>query len=160
MTTATWGDATVTWGDALFAWDGSEIGANEAPVVDAGSDQAFTLPTEGGTLAGSATDDGVPVSPGSLTYLWETVSGPGPVTFVDDTDPETDYTVPAAGTYVLQLSAYDGELTGTDTMSIVVTPATPAASSGSAKKLGCLGFLDDSYDDTVGGLGVGAGFEY
>ena len=52
---------------------------NLAPVVDAGPDQTITLPDNDGSLAGTATDDGLPARP--VTTQWSKVSGPGTVTF-------------------------------------------------------------------------------
>jgi len=46
---------------------------------------------------------------------------PGAV-IVDPTAEQTTVTVSAEGTYVLQLEAYDGEYTGSDTMTINVHP--------------------------------------
>src|SRR5262249_20214562 len=48
---------------------------NAAPVVDAGPDQTITLPSTA-LMAGSASDDGLPNPPASLTYGWTMVSGP------------------------------------------------------------------------------------
>ncbi len=93
---------------------------NEAPVVDAGADQAVSLAV-GADLDGSATDDGLPDPPAALTYLWTKVSGPGTVTFTDDTDPTTHVDFDALGDYVLRLTADDSELTGQDDVTITVT---------------------------------------
>ena len=56
------------------------VNGNSAPIVDAGPDQTITLPNTA-ILTGTATDDGNPVPPGSLTTQWALVSGPAPVTF-------------------------------------------------------------------------------
>ena len=61
-----------------------------------------------------------PLSPGSLTYTRSQVSGPGTVTFTNRNALSTTATVSMAGVYVLQLAAFDGELTGTDTVTITV----------------------------------------
>lgn len=77
------------------------------------------------TLVGSATDDGLPNPPGALTYQWSKVSGPGDVTFVDDTDPTTDVELSVMGVYVLRLTASDGVLNDADDMTITVTVLPP-----------------------------------
>jgi hypothetical protein len=48
---------------------------NQPPVVNAGPNQTITLPATA-TLAGTATDDGLPNPPGALTYHWTQDSGP------------------------------------------------------------------------------------
>jgi len=104
---------------------------NEAPVSNAGADTT-AMTGIAKTLAGSSTDDGLPLVPGEVTYLWTKVSGSGTATFVDDTDPETDVTFSAADTYVLNLNADDGDLDDDDTVSIVVSdPVAPAIGSAS-----------------------------
>ncbi len=95
---------------------------NQAPVVNAGSDQMITLPTDSVQLSGSVSDDGLPFA--SVTSEWTKQSGPGSVIFVDDSSPSTSATFGSAGTYVLQLSADDGDLTSSDTMTVVVNQAT------------------------------------
>jgi hypothetical protein len=75
---------------------------NSAPRCDAGpSGDCFsrTIP-----LSGSVTDDG------PFTANWSKLSGPGVVTFANATAPNTTATWSAAGTYVLRLSANDGEV--------------------------------------------------
>ena len=50
--------------------------ANRAPVVNAGADRTIALPAST-TLAGTATDDGLPSPPSQLSPTWSRVSGPG-----------------------------------------------------------------------------------
>ena len=45
-------------------------------MVDAGSNQAITLPADTVTLGGTVTDNGFPDPPGSVSCLWSEVSGP------------------------------------------------------------------------------------
>jgi hypothetical protein len=45
------------------------VTVNKPPVVKAGPDQTITLPNIA-TLSGSATDDGQPNPPASLSYAW------------------------------------------------------------------------------------------
>ncbi len=106
---------------------------NTAPTADAGSDDECTLPS-GVTLDGTVGDDGLPDPPGAVTTTWSKSTGPGDVTFGDSSAVDTTATFSAAGTYVLQLEADDGDLTDTDTVQIVVNadPNTaPSVSAGS-----------------------------
>ena len=96
---------------------------NLAPVVNAGVDQTITLPINQISLAGTATDDGLPSA--TLTTTWSKVSGPGTVTFGSATSLSTTATFSAQGSYVLQLTASDGLLSASDTMSVTVA-ANPA----------------------------------
>jgi uncharacterized protein YegP (UPF0339 family)/dienelactone hydrolase len=92
---------------------------NQAPAVDAGSDQTVVLPGEA-TLNGTVTDDGLPDSPGVVTVEWSQVSGPGLVTFADTSLVDTTAFFSEAGEYVLRLTADDGELTAQDEVTIIV----------------------------------------
>src|SRR5579864_1151778 len=96
---------------------------NQAPVVIAGPAQTITLPATA-SLAGTVSDDGLPVG-GTLTSTWSKVSGPGTVTFGNPASPATTATFSAAGTYMLQLSASDTQLTTNATVTITVNPAPP-----------------------------------
>jgi hypothetical protein len=96
-------------------------GTNQAPVVDAGNNQTITLPNSA-SLNGNVTDDGFP-QPANLSISWSKVSGDGNVTFSSPTSAQTTVTFSSAGTYVLKLTASDGELTGEDTVTITVNPA-------------------------------------
>jgi regulation of enolase protein 1 (concanavalin A-like superfamily) len=94
---------------------------NLAPVANAGPDQSITLPTNSVTLNGSATDDGQPN--GSITYSWKKLTGPGKVTFGNASQAVTTAQFSKAGTYTLQLTANDGQLSATD--NVVITVLTP-----------------------------------
>ncbi len=103
--------------------------ANAAPAAHAGDDFTAARWTTV-TLAGSASDDGVP-SP--LTYVWSLVSGPAAVPFSDPCAPVTRAQFTQPGSYVLKLTAFDGEKQGTDTVTVTVYTSAnqpPAADAG------------------------------
>ncbi|MEP7181304.1 MAG: RHS repeat-associated core domain-containing protein [Betaproteobacteria bacterium] len=147
--TVTFGNATMAATTATFSAPGSYVlrltasdgalpesadvtitvnaggGANQVPTVNAGSDQTITLPAAA-TLAGAASDDGLPNPPGSLTTTWSFVSGPiSGVVFGDPAAPGTSATFAAPGTYVLRLTANDGALTASGTVQIDVIDGGP-----------------------------------
>ncbi len=97
---------------------------NLPPTVDAGPDQAIEI-GEYVYLPGAVTDDGLPV--GALpTVTWQKQSGPGAVTFDNANAATTFATFSLPGTYVLQLSAQDGDIAlpaQTDTTTITVKEA-------------------------------------
>jgi hypothetical protein len=105
---------------------------NLRPVVSAGPDLTVTLPAAA-TLAGSATDDGLPFPP-TLTSTWSKVRGPGAVTFADPTAPATTATFSRPGSYVLRLTANDTAVSVSDDVNVVVKPAPvnhpPCVSAG------------------------------
>ncbi len=96
---------------------------NEAPNVNAGPDQNLTLPAVA-TLNGTVEDDGHPDrgEGGFVTTLWTEVSGPGAVTFGNPIAIDTTASFSEAGSYVLQLTADDGELSTSDLVTITVNP--------------------------------------
>ena len=120
--------------EVTYVTDGSGGGGggggstNTAPVVDAGPDRSVTMP-DAASLAGVATDDGLPAG-GSLAVQWSKTSGPGTVTFADPTDPSTTATFDTAGSYVLRLTATDGDLSSNDTISVTVTAASGGGGGG------------------------------
>lgn len=87
-----------------------DVVENQAPVISLDSpatlDSALTS-NLGIILETTVSDDG---KPGALTLTWSTVSGPGDVIF---TDPNSDDTgaIAGGGTYVVRLTADDGQLT-------------------------------------------------
>jgi len=96
--------------------------ANQSPSVNAGSDQAVTLPASV-SLAGVANDDGLPN--GQLVSTWSKVSGPGTVTFASSGALATTASFSASGSYVLQLTTSDSLQSATDAVAITVNPALP-----------------------------------
>src|SRR6185369_14382096 len=94
----------------------------QAPTVNAGSDQTITLPASA-SLSGTATDDGLPAPPATLTTTWSRVSGPGTVTFGNANALSTSASFSVAGTYVLRLTAFDSALTSTDDVTVTVNSA-------------------------------------
>jgi hypothetical protein len=60
-------------------------------------------------LFGSINDEGLPRT-GALTAAWQQISGPGPARFEDPAAARTHVVYPAAGSYVLELTGSDGEL--------------------------------------------------
>ena len=98
---------------------------NQAPTVSAGTDQTITLPSSA-SLDGTATDDGLPNPPGTVTTTWSKVSGPGTVTFGTTSAVDTTATFSLAGTYVLRLTANDGTLSVNDNVQVTVNAAPSA----------------------------------
>jgi len=105
--------------------------ANQAPTVNAGTDQTITLPNTA-ALSGTASDDGLPNPPGTLTTTWSKVSGPGTVTFGNPNALSTTVSFSAAGTYTLRLTANDSGLTATDDVVVTVnsTNQAPTVNAG------------------------------
>lgn len=98
-------------------------GDNAQPTVNAGPDQTIQFPASA-TLNGTASDDGIP---GPLTVTWSRFSGPGVVTFANRNALQTTASFSEPGTYVLRLTADDGELTAHDDVTIVVLPGEAPA---------------------------------
>ena len=97
--------------------------ANQAPTVNAGANQTITLPNSA-TLAGTASDDGLPIPPGALTITWSVVSGPGNVTFANPNALNTTASFSAPGLYTLRLTANDGALFSTSDLIVTVNNST------------------------------------
>jgi hypothetical protein len=99
---------------------------NQAPSVSAGTDLSVVLPGSA-VLDGTVSDDGLPASPGRVTTSWSQVSGPGSASFGDVSAVDTSATFSVAGTYVLRLSASDGEATVADEVTVFAAPAGGAS---------------------------------
>lgn len=102
----------------------SFIADNTAPEVNAGADVVSWLQDGVRTrsLGGSVVDDGA-IQP--YTVQWKIVSEPDDpnspdAVITDSTNENTSITMSAVGEYVLQLDAFDGEHTGSDTITINV----------------------------------------
>ena len=99
---------------------------NAEPTVDAG-DEHYTWLTDGSvtvTLDATVTDDGHPDPPADVTYSWAVTAGNAGSVAIgglpDPADPDTQAVFTAAGTYILQLTADDSELSAADTVTINV----------------------------------------
>ncbi len=91
---------------------------NNAPSVDAGSARTITLPADTVSLNGTVTDaDGDP-----LSTLWSRESGPGTVSFGNPNNVDTTAQFSDAGIYILKLTADDGTVSSSDTVTITVNP--------------------------------------
>lgn len=96
---------------------------NLAPVVDAGPNQTVTLPALA-RLVGTAADDGLPNPPALTSVAWSKVSGPGTVIFGAAGSRNTAVAFSAAGSYILRLTASDGALAASDTITVTVNTPT------------------------------------
>ncbi len=102
-------------GNLPFAGD-QPPGVSAGPGATAPLSAASAVP-----LAGSVTDDGLPLG-GGLTSLWSQVSGPaGGVAFANPRSPATTAAFVAAGRYVLRLTANDGALQSASDMTVIIT---------------------------------------
>ena len=103
---------------------------NLAPNVSAGPGRTITLPASA-TLAGSASDDGLPTPPGALSTAWTLDSGPpGAVaSFANPASPTSSVSFNAPGSYVLRLTANDGALVASATTTITVQDGAPQLAS-------------------------------
>ena len=129
-----------------------EVVTNQAPLVNAGPDKAIDLPSHTTTLAGSVTDDGLPTG-SVVTYQWSVVSGNvQDVNFDDASSLITDVTFANTGTYILRLTASDGEKTAYD--DITVTLAQPVAQDPYRGVPFQVGQLIEVEDFDLGGEGI------
>lgn len=110
--------------DTSIAFTNADNPTNAAPMVSAGIDQTVARGSLL-TISGTAQDDGLPASPGRMTISWSG-SGPGTVRFVSPSSFQTNVTFSRTGTYVLTLTAFDGERSGSDDMEVVVTGSNPS----------------------------------
>jgi hypothetical protein len=90
--------------------------------VDAGADATVQLPEDSVALDATVTDDGLPSN--TVTVAWSVSSAPdgATVTFADENAEDTTATFDLAGVYVLELTASDSELEGSDTVQVTVEP--------------------------------------
>jgi hypothetical protein len=94
---------------------------NAPPSVNAGPDQAITLPTLTVSLDGTVSDDNLPNPPGAVTTTWSQTGGPAnSVTFGNASAVDTTATFTVSGTYVLRLTADDGDLSAFDEVTVTV----------------------------------------
>lgn len=119
---------------------------NRAPQVAAGSDREFeaTLFPYAVSLGGWGVDDGLPVVPGRLAFLWSQVSGPGVVAFEDASRSNAVVQLPGTGTYTLRLTVTDGERSRAD--DVVILARRPAENATWVAAGSSWRYLDDGTD--------------
>ncbi len=108
-------------------WTSQTI-VNRPPCVNAGPDQTIIFP-QSAALTGGASDDGDPISPGTLTTMWSKISGPGTVIFSNANALNPTASFSSIGMYVLRLTADDGALQTTDDVTIEVSDGIPIITS-------------------------------
>ena len=102
---------------------------NDPPVVNAGPDVSTAFPAPA-SLAGTVVDIDGP----ALVRVWSQVSGPGTTMFGDPNAAATSATFTAPGTYVLRLTANDGQFNVSDDVSVAVTGANMGLSFDGVSK--------------------------
>jgi len=110
--------------------------ANQAPVVNAGSDQTITLPATA-SLSAAVNDDGLPY--GTLTYQWTVVGGTG-VTLTTPNSASTKVSFTVAGTYTIRMTVSDGQLSKSDDVVVTVnvsitTNKAPVVNAGADQNI-------------------------
>ena len=114
-------------------------------------------------LNGTVADDGLPGGQSIQTW-WSQVSGPANVVFDDPRAEDTRVTIPMAGTYVLRLTASDGEFEAWATVDVIVRdggnepPSITIASVGPLRPPQASALLDASVVDD--GLPNGGGLSF
>jgi hypothetical protein len=98
---------------------------NQAPNVAAGDPQSASSANAALALAGSVTDDGLPLLPGMIDLTWSQESGPSGGSFGTTDDANTSFQPgPTDGTYILCLTADDGAARTSSTVEISVETGT------------------------------------
>ena len=97
----------------------SKYALNRAPDVEAGTDRIVGV-SNLVQLAGQVSDDGLPLSPGVVTSIWQQIVGPGQALCSDAGSPTTAVWFAQPGAYRLRLTAWDGEKSASDELEIVV----------------------------------------
>ena len=117
-------DSDGTNSTGLLQWKVYDTGAtpNFPPRVTGDVDRDVVI---GGVtyFSGGVFDDGKLYPP---QPTWSKASGPGTVTFSNATALSTSATLSAAGAAVLQLTAFDGQYYGSNTVNVSVAPPFPA----------------------------------
>ena len=127
------------------------LSGNAPPTVNAGPDQSVVLPGAA-VLDGTVTDDGLPIPPGTTSATWAVESGPGTVTFGNPSAVDTTASFNVAGTYVLRLTASDGEFAGADLVTVTATGTGTSAAFDVSVAAG----TDDVEESASGGMTMGS----
>lgn len=108
---------TATDAEGLSAWDEFTVTVersplNQAPIISEGyPDEIYFVQQGGYPLGTHVRDDGLPNPPGALTTVWSVVSGETGHIFDDPSSNLDNFSAETPGTFVVRLTASDGELT-------------------------------------------------
>ena len=117
-------DGDLTTSDDVAVTVNQAAQTNQTPVVDAGPNMTIDLSTAA-ILDGAVSDDGLPS--GQLSVHWSKSSGPGSVSFANAGAVDTTATFSVAGSYVLRLTADDGDLAASHDVTITVVAPSPGS---------------------------------
>src|SRR6185437_9258074 len=125
-------------GSATISITVNAAGTNQAPTVAIIADHtSVTLPTNTVTLNGVINDDGLPN--GTISTQWAQISGPAAVNIAQVTSTSVKVSFPAAGVYVIKLTANDGQLSSEATIAITVATSggnqPPTVSAGPSQSV-------------------------
>ncbi len=98
----------------------SDSVSNTAPTVDAGQNQSISFSLGKAILSGRVTDDGLPEG-GTMIYKWYQKNGAGTADFDNPSQLTTSVSFSQPGSYILVLSANDGELASSDSIRVDVS---------------------------------------
>ncbi|MHA3773206.1 PKD domain-containing protein [Verrucomicrobiota bacterium sgz303538] len=112
------GSAPALRGEIKYNAGATTPSVNQAPGAYAGTNQRIVYPATA-SLSGIASDDDLP-SAAAFTTTWSKLSGPGTITFADANALQTTASFSSPGTYVLRLTASDGQLSKTSDVTVVV----------------------------------------
>ncbi|MFK8028965.1 MAG: glycosyl hydrolase family 28-related protein [Gammaproteobacteria bacterium] len=124
-------------------------GANAAPTVEAGENRSFLLGQENTVLLeGEINDDGLPDAVCRVPVLWQQLSGPSTVEISAPSQRQTSVSFSQSGVYEFELTANDGELSTSDTVTVVVYDQSITTADGrgaDARVLGPIGNREGNF---------------
>src|SRR5215204_629670 len=130
------------------------VPVNQAPTVNAGTDQTIVLPASSVTLTGTASDPDGSIA----SYSWSKVSGPAGGTITSPSSSSTTVTGLVQGSYTFRLTVTDNQgATGTSDVNVTVNPSTPSSSFRieAENYTAMSGIQTEFTKDAGGGLNVG-----
>src|SRR5262249_54873080 len=115
--------------------------------------------SDAANLKSSAADDGFPNPPGTLTYNWTFVNGPGTVNFTDANAASTTATFSDAGIYTLRLTANDSAFSSSADLTVMVGGPLPSPWAdqdiGAVGSVGKGSFLTGTFIERGSGADIG-----
>ncbi len=95
--------------------------ANDPPDIFFSKQLVVTMPDKAFLLP-SVSDDGLPTPPGTISVKWQTISGPAPVFIERPRQAYTTARFKTSGTYVLRVTADDGQDASSLDVTVYVLP--------------------------------------